>query len=154
MKQWVRTKKYKIIKNLKDNLDKIINKSKLFEEQIELLKKLEGLEGYWSYKDYDDKKLKSKYFKIQLANMSNEIDEKLFEQIFAHTLIKLADKLVNTTNKEENQIIVKSIKKNNDKFYEKDDFGDWVVQAQWCSDSKLSKLFLIGKTLKIIDHFM
>ena len=89
-----------------------------------MLKKLEGLEGYWSYKDYDDKKLKSKYFKIQLANMSNEIDEKLCEQIFAHTLIKLADKLVNTTNKEENQIIVKSIKKNNDKFYEKDDFGD------------------------------
>ena len=43
--------------------------------------------------------------------MSNEIDEKLFEQIFGHTLIKLMDKLINTTNKEENQIIVESIKK-------------------------------------------
>ena len=43
--------------------------------------------------------------------MSNEIDEKLFEQIFGHTLIKLADKLINTTNKEENQIIVKNIEK-------------------------------------------
>ena len=32
--------------------------------------------------------------------MSNEIDKKFFEQIFAHTLIKLADKL------KENQIIV------------------------------------------------
>ena len=31
--------------------------------------------------------------------MSNEIDEKLFEQIFADTLIKLADKLINTKNK-------------------------------------------------------
>ena len=41
--------------------------------------------------------------------MSNEIDKKLFEQIFGHTLIKLADKLINTTNKEENQIIVKNI---------------------------------------------
>ena len=30
--------------------------------------------------------------------MSNEIDEKLFEQIFGHTLIKLEDKLINTTN--------------------------------------------------------
>ena len=67
------------------------------------------------YKDYDDKELKSKYFKIQLADMSNEIDEKLFEQIFGHTLIKLTDKLINTTNKEENQIIVNSISKNNDK---------------------------------------
>ena len=30
--------------------------------------------------------------------MSNEIDEKLFETIFGHTLIKLADKLINTTS--------------------------------------------------------
>ena len=50
--------------------------------------------------------------------MSNEIDKKLFEQIFGHTLIKLADKLINTTNKEENQIIVKNINKNKDKIYE------------------------------------
>ena len=80
-------------------MDKIIDKSKVFEEQIESLKKLEDLEGYWSYKDYDDKELKSKYIKIKLADMSNEIDEKLFEQIFAETLIKLADKLINTKNK-------------------------------------------------------
>ena len=88
----------KIIKGLNDNLDEIIDKSKSFEEQIESLKKLEGLKGYWPYKDYDDKELKSKYFKIQLADMSNEIDEKLFETIFGHTLIKLADKLINTTS--------------------------------------------------------
>ena len=51
--------------------------------------------------------------------MSNEIQEKLFEQIFGHTLIKLADKLINTTKKEENQIIVKNFNKNNDKIYKK-----------------------------------
>ena len=68
----------KIIKNLNDLLDKIIDKSKSFEDQIELLKK-EDLKGYWPYDDYDDKELKSKYFEIQLADMSNEIDEKLFE---------------------------------------------------------------------------
>ena len=38
--------------------------------------------------------------------MSNIIDENLFEQIFDHTLIKLTGKLINTTNKEENPIIV------------------------------------------------
>ena len=43
--------------------------------------------------------------------MSNEIDEKLFEQIFGYKLIKLADKLINKTSKEENQIIVKNIEK-------------------------------------------
>ena len=87
-------------------------------------------------KDFDDKELKFKYFKIQLADMSNEIDEKLFEQIFGHTLIKLADKLINTINKEENQIIVNDIHKNKDKLYKKDKFNDWVIQAQQISDLK------------------
>ena len=59
--------------------------------------------------------------------MSNDIDGTLFEQIFGHTLIKLADTLINTTNKEENQIIVKNINKNKDKCY-KQKRDDWVIQ--------------------------
>ena len=80
-------------------------------------------------------KMIKSFFKIQLADMSNEIDE-LFEQIFGHTLIKLADKLINTRNKEENQIIVNDIHKNKDKLYKKDKFNDWVIQAQQISDLK------------------
>ena len=60
--------------------------------------------------------------------MSNIIGKKLFEQIFGHTLIKLADKLINTTNKEENQIIVNNINKNKDKLFKMDDFKDWLIQ--------------------------
>ena len=51
--------------------------------------------------------------------MSNDIDENLFEQVFGHAPIKLADKLIDTTNKEKNQIIVKiltKIKKNFTKY--------------------------------------
>ena len=81
----------KNIKDLNDILDEIIDKSKSFEEQIKSLKKLEGLKGYWPYKDFGDKELKSKNFKIELADMSNEIDEKLFKQIFGHTLETLAN---------------------------------------------------------------
>ena len=98
MKQWIRTKKWNN-KRRNDNLDKIIDKSKSFEEQIESLKKVENLEGYYFYKDYHDKELKFKIFKLKLAHLSNEIDKNLFEQIFDHTLIKLADKLINTTKK-------------------------------------------------------
>ena len=58
------------------------------------------MKGYWPYKEFGKKELKPKYFKIELADMSNEIDEKLFEQIFGHTLIKLEEKLINTANKE------------------------------------------------------
>ena len=82
----------KIIKEKNDFLDKTIDTKKSFEDQIESLKKVENLNIYYYDNDFDDKKLKYKYFKIKLADMSNKIDEKLFEQIFGHTLIKLADK--------------------------------------------------------------
>ena len=60
--------------------------------------------------------------------MSNEIDEKLLEQMFGDTLIKLTDELINTKNKEENQIIVKSNKKNKDKLFEIDEFSNSVIK--------------------------
>ena len=52
----------------------------------------------------------------------------LTKQIFGHTLIKLANKLINTTNKEDNQIIVKHVNKNKEKLSEMDPFYDWVIQ--------------------------
>ena len=61
---------------------------------------------------YGDKELEFKIFKIRLAQLSNIIDEKLFKQIFCHTFETLANKLINTTKKEENQIIVNNINKN------------------------------------------
>ena len=39
------------------------------------------------------------------------IDKKSFEQIFGHKFETLANKLINTTNKEENQIIVNILTK-------------------------------------------
>ena len=101
--------KNKIMKKLNDHLDEIIDKSKSFEDQIESLEKVENLEEYYFINDFDDKELRSKIFKLKLSHLSNIIDKKLFEQILGHTLIKLADKLINTTNKEENQIIVRNI---------------------------------------------
>ena len=102
----------KEIKKLNGYIDKIIDKSKSFEDQIKSLKK--DLKKYVPHKDYDDKELKYKYFKIKLADMSNEIViwKKLFGKIFGHALIKLVDKLISTTNKEDSQIIVKNINVN------------------------------------------
>ena len=78
--------------------------------------------------------------------MSNIIDKKLFEQIFGHTLIKLADKLINTTDKEENQIIVKNIEKSKDKLLEMDDFNDWVIRPN-------SQRISLPDTIKLIPDF-
>ena len=59
--------------------------------------------------------------KLKLARFSNIINKKSFEQIFGHTLIKFANKVINTQNKEEYQIIVKNIDENIDKLFEMDD---------------------------------
>ena len=119
MTQWIKAKKTKIIKENNGNLDKIIDKSKSFEEQIELLKKIKGLKEYWFIKDFDDKELKFKIFKLKI-----------------HTLMQLADKLINAINKEENQIIVKNILKNKDKLYKRDEFYNFVIRVQQRSDLK------------------
>ena len=113
------------IKSLNDSLDEIINKSKSFEDQIESLKKLEGLKEYCFMEDFNDKKLK---LKIHLADMPNKIDGKLFENIFVHNLIKIVDELINTTNKEKNEIIVDNICKNKNRLFEMDDSNDWTIQ--------------------------
>ena len=99
-------KKNKIIKKLNDHLDEIIDKSKSFEDQIKSIRKVKNLDDYYYVNDFGDKELKFKIFKLKLAHLSNEIDEDLFEQIFDHKFETLANKLINTANKEENQIIV------------------------------------------------
>ena len=100
-----------IIKELYDIFDEIIDKSKSFEDQIKSIKKAENLNEYYYSNDFGDKELKFKYFKLKLAHLSNIIYQRLFEQIFGHKFETLANKLIKTTNKEENQIIVKNIEK-------------------------------------------
>ena len=109
-------------------MDGIIDKSKSFEEQIKSIRKVGNLNEYYFINDYGDKELEFKIFKLKLAHLSNIIDKKLFKQIFGHTFETLANKLINTTNKEENQIIVNNIEKNKDKLYEMDPFYDYVIQ--------------------------
>ena len=123
------------IKELNDYLDEIIDKSKSFEDQIKSIKKVENLDYYYYYyyyyyyvNDFGDKESKSNIFKLNLAHLSNEIDEDFFEQIFDHEFEALANKLINTTKKEENQIVVKNIEKNEDKLFEIDELNDWVIQ--------------------------
>ena len=65
---------------------------------------------YWNMGYYDDhKNLNLKIFKLKLAHISKDIDEKLFEEIFGHSFVTLANKLINTRNKEENRIIINDI---------------------------------------------
>ena len=92
------------IKNMNDYLDEIIDKSKSFEDQIKSIKKVENLNEFYFINGYGDKE----FFKTLYHH-------KLFKHIFGHAFETLANKLINTTNKEENQIIVNNINKNKEK---------------------------------------
>ena len=114
-----------------NNYFKMIDKTTLFKEQINLLRKMHELHEYW-YMRYDyDKEINLKIFELKYAYLSEDLDEKLFEEVFGHTFVTLADKLINTINKEENQIIVSDIKKNKDKLYEQDDFHKFVIHPNY-----------------------
>ena len=92
-------------------ISKMIDETKSFKKQINVLKN-EFFREYWQTRYYDDnKEINLKIFKAKFAYISNYIEEKLFEEVFGYTFVTLADKLVNTTNKEENQIIINDLKK-------------------------------------------
>ena len=90
---------------------------------------MDDLSQYWNMNYCDDnKKLNFKIFKLKFAHIFNDVDDNLFKEIFGFTSVKLADKLLNTTSKEENQIFINDIKKNRDKIYEQDDSSNYVIQ--------------------------
>ena len=110
---------YYIIKQ-SNNYFKTIDEKKSFKEQIEILKTRDFLNEYWHFGyHHGNKELNFKIFKAKAAYILNDLDEQLFEKIFGHTFAALADKLINTTNKEENKIIIDDIKKIEIKFTNK-----------------------------------
>ena len=128
-----------IIKQSNDFLDKIIDKSKSFEEPIESIKKVLFYQRLWR------KELEFKIFKLKLAHLSNIIQKKFFKQIFGHTFETLANKLMNTTNKEENQIIVNNIKENKEKLYKECETSyDYLIQP---SDRRTNLIDVINLLL-------
>ena len=92
---------------------------------------------------FDDKELK--YLETKIYALVKYHWQKIIEQIFGCTLEKLANKLINTKSKEENQIIVKNIDKNRDKLYEQKR-GDYVIQA---SDRRIDLI----DAIKLIINF-
>ena len=111
-----------------NNWFETIDQTKSLEEQIELLK--EGgkfLSEYWCVGYYHgNKELNYKVFKAKAAYLLNDLDEELFEKIFGHTFAVLVDKLINTIDKEEKQIIIDNIENNRDKIFEQE-YSKFVI---------------------------
>ena len=64
----------------------------------------------------DNKERNLRIFKVKFAHIFNDVDDNLFKEIFGLTSVNLADKLINTTRKEENQMLVNEIEINRQNF--------------------------------------
>ena len=74
----------------------------------------------------NNKETNLRLFKLKLSHIFND-DDNLFKEIFGFTSVELADKLINTTSKEDNQMIIDHIEIKRDKIFEQV-YGQYVIQ--------------------------
>ena len=79
----------------------------------------------------DNKETNLRLFKLKFAHIFNDVDDNLFKEIFGFTSVKLADKLINTTSKEKNQMLINDIERNKDKIFEQDEYSKFVIQPAY-----------------------
>ena len=109
-----------------------IDQTKSLEEQIEILKTKDFLDEYRNVGYYHgDKELSYKIFKAKAVHLLSDLDEQLFEKTFGYTFAALVDKLINTTSKEEYQIIIDDIENNRGKIFEQDEYSKFVIQPAY-----------------------
>ena len=80
--------------------------------------------------DLSNKELNYKIFKAKAAHLLIDLDDQLFEKIFGYTFAALVDKLINTIDKEENQIIIDDIENNSSKIIEQE-YSQFVIQPAY-----------------------
>ena len=102
----------------------------------------------------DNKEINLRLFKLKFAHIFNDVDDNLFEEIFGLASVNLADKLINTTSKEDNQMLVNDIEINRDKFFEQDKYGKFVIQPQHKSSDLLDTVKAILKFNETIQPYL
>ena len=70
---------------------------------------------------------------------------KYLKKYLVISFVTLADKLINTTSNKENQMLINDIKKNEDKIFKQDDFGEFVIQS---SDKRIALLDIVKVILQ------
>ena len=107
---------------------KKIDETKSFNDQIDTLEKIPDLNHYWYIKYYEENKdINFRLFKLKFAHILNDVDDNLFTEIFDLTSVELADKLINATSKEDNQMLIGLIETNKYKIYEQV-YNQYVIE--------------------------
>ena len=99
----------------------------------------------------DNKETNLRLFKLKLAHIFNDVDDNLFTEIFGFTSVELADKLINTTSKEDNQMIIDHIEIKRDKVFEQE-YGKFVIQPPHKRTDLLDTVEVILEFNKQLNH--
>ena len=142
------------LKQINNNFKKI-NKTKSLEDQINMLKKVPNLNDYWYNEYYEDNKdINLRLFKLKLAHVLNDADDNLFKKIFSFTPVKIADIRINTTKKEDSQMIIDHIEIKKYKFFEQDKHRQYVIQPAHKRDDLLDTIKVIQQFNKTIQPYL
>ena len=102
----------------------------------------------------DNKKTDLRLFKLKFAHIFNDADDNLFKEIFGFTSVELANKLINTTSKEENQMLVNDIEINRDRILEQHEFNKFVIQPAHKRTDLLDTVKVILKFNETIQPYL
>ena len=129
-----------------NNNFKEIDETKSFKDEIDILKKKTDLNDYWYIEYYQDNKdINLRLFKLKLVHIVNDFDDNLFKEIFGFTSVELADKLINTTSKEDNQMLIDHIETKKGKISEQK-YSKFMIQPAY-------KRYDLADTVKVILEF-
>ena len=101
----------------------------------------------------DNKEINLRIFKLKLAHIFNDVDDNLFKEMFGLTSVGLADKLINTTSKKENQMLVNDVETNRDKSFEQE-YGKFVIQPPHKRSDLLGTVKVILEFHKTIQPYL
>ena len=101
----------------------------------------------------DNKKTNLRIFKLKFAHVFNDVDDDLFKEIFGFKSVELADRLINVTSKENNQIIIDHIEIKRDKIFEEDEYSKSVIQPPQKRDDLLDTVKVILEFDKTIQPY-
>ena len=142
------------LKQINNNFKKI-DKTKSFEDQINIFKKVPNLNDYWHIEYYENNKdINLRLFKLKLAHVFNDADDNLFKEIFGFTAVKLADILINTTKKEDNKMIIDHIEIKKDKIFEQDEYSQYVIQPAYKRDDLLDTVKVIKQLNETLQLYL
>ena len=138
-----------------NNNFKKINETKSLEDQVNIFKKVPNLNDYWYNEYYEDNKdINLRLFKLKLAHDLNDADDNLFKKIFSFTPVKIADILINTTKKEDSQMIIHHMDIKIYKVIEQDKHSQYVIQPAHKRDDLLDAVKVLLDFNKTIQPYL